>query len=116
MRGGHPICACYDFPGMEHTLPQTGRHKTGRGFGRAARNLLRPDHMRSSSLIACVGMLLAFTALSSADIFSLPIAGTVKVGRTVSLSGLYTAESGDVAAAENFWLSWANNQVRLAHR
>lgn len=71
--------------------------------------------MRSSSLISCVGMLLAFTALSSADIFSLPIAGTVKVGRTVSLSGLYTAESGDVAAAENFWLSWANNQVRLTH-
>ena len=67
--------------------------------------------MRSSSLVSCVGVLLAFAAISSADIFSLPVSGTIKVGRTVSLSGLYTAESGDVAAAENFWLSWANNQV-----
>lgn len=72
----------------------------------------RRTHMGCSGLIACACLLLASAALAS-DIFALPVAGTIKVGRTVSLSGQYTPESADVTMAADFWLRWANTQARL---
>lgn len=70
--------------------------------------------MHARLLVACVLLLaLSATRTFAVDIFSLPVAGNIRVGRTVSLSGQFSAESADVSAAAGFWLNWVNHQVLL---
>lgn len=67
----------------------------------------------SLNIILLCSFLSFFVSPSSAQtsIFDLPIAGTIRVGRTVSTCGTYATESEQAANGTTFWLEWVNNEL-----